>query len=83
MKLIKCEKCEYQIPIVMNVNCRVMHYDRIDSKDFIEVVCTLGIYCPTCGKESIFGIRHYFDKGFLKMPTKHLRDIALCEQGII
>ena len=83
MKIIKCEKCEYQIPTVMNVNCRVIRYDRVDNKDFVEVVCTLGVYCPTCGTETIFGIKHCFTKEFSNVPTSYLRDIALCESGVI
>ena len=83
MKVIKCEKCEYQIPTIMHVNCRVMHYEKIENKDFIELVCTLGVYCPTCGQESIFGITHYFNKEFSNMPANYLRDIALCESGIV
>lgn len=83
MKVIECEKCGYQIPTVMNVNCRVMRYDKIVDKDIVEVVCTLGIYCPTCGKESVFSTKHCFTKGFSNMPAEYLRDIALCESGII
>ena len=83
MKLIECEKCGYQMPTVINVNCRVIHYDRVGSKDFVEVVCTLGIYCPTCGRESTFGIKRCFTKDFSNMPTEYLRDIALCENGVI
>lgn len=83
MKIIECEKCHHQMPTVMNINCRVMRYDRVDNKDFVEVVCTLGIYCPTCGRETIFSTKHCFMKDFSNMPTEYLRDIALCEIGVI
>ena len=83
MKLIECEGCSHQILTVMNVNCRVMHYDRVDSKDFVEVICTLGIYCPTCGRESMFSIKRCFTKDYSNMPTEYLRDITLCENGVI
>lgn len=83
MKLIECEKCGHQIPTIMNINCRVMRYDKIYENDIVEVICTIGVYCPTCGKESVFGIKHCFNNEFLNMPTEYLRDIALCEHGVI
>lgn len=83
MKIIECEKCGYQIPTAMNINCRIMRYDRVDNKDFVEIVFTLGIYCPTCGRETMFSVKHCFIKDFAKIPTVYLRDIALCESGII
>ena len=83
MKIIDCEKCGYQIPTAININCRVIRYDRIDNKDFVEIFCTLGIYCPTCGRETMFSVKHCFIKDFSNMPIAYLRDIALCESGII
>lgn len=84
MKLIKCEKCGVQIPTMMSINCRVIYYDKIDiDKGIVEVICTLGVYCPTCGTESRVSIKHYFYEKFADMPQQYLRDIALCEQGVI
>ena len=83
MKLIKCEKCGYEIPTVMNVNCRVMHCTKIEDENTVDMDCILGIYCPTCGTESTFGIKRCFTKEFSKMPEQYLRDIALCESGVI
>ena len=83
MQIIECQKCGYRIPTVMNVNCRVIRYEKIEDEGLVEVICTLGIYCPTCGTENIFGIRRCFTKEFSNMPTEYLRDIALCENGVI
>lgn len=86
MKLVKCENCNYSIPTILNVNSRVVFCRREEDENRVEIVCKLGVYCPTCGKEVEFSIRHIFSKhssSFAELSDHHLRDIALCESGII
>ena len=86
MKVVKCEKCNQSIPTILNVNSRVLFYYKQEYGGHVELICDLAVYCPTCGRESKFSINHIFSKefpNFSELSAEHLRDISLCESGVI
>lgn len=86
MKIVKCDNCGTSIPTILNTNSRVIYFEKEENNGCVELTCKLGVYCPTCGEESGFTIKHYFSKNlscFNELSAEHLRDIALCESGVI
>lgn len=86
MKVVKCEKCKHDIVTAMNINCRILRFDVIHNPNNVETRLMIGVYCPVCGFESIFNFSHIFNNKMLddlQFPEIFLRDIALCESGII
>ena len=63
MKLIKCENCGNQLPLVNRLNFTILpHYYKEENTTYIRVVVPLLVYCANCGKTQCFTISHYFNK---------------------
>ncbi len=70
MKLIKCENCGNQLPLVNKLNFTILpHYYKEEKETYICVVIPLLVYCANCGKTQRFTISHYFNKLFYSNKT--------------
>lgn len=82
MRALKCEKCNTPIVVMPDINCRLMHVDRIEETNtYIKIICVIELYCPRCGNTNILNVSHVFSNDYAKLPDRHLAYFSLAACG--
>ena len=77
MRNVLCKKCYNVVPLINEINYRIINYTREDILDYICITARIGVYCAICGEETIHEIKHYFNKILKDTPVDYLVDLAL------